>query len=578
MNILFLTSAAPRRSGFSTSEKRPPLGVGYLMAVLKREGHRIFFSDEYLSPSNILDTDFLQKEKIDYVGIYSNTICYQSTLQMFQKLQSKREKKQWLGKIMVGGPHTSVGYREIPEYVDYIVIGEGEVTVPKIINGEIKDRIVIGEKVEDLDSLPMPSWEEFIFRPYHWTHSWYPVYPLYTFNTSRGCPFSCTFCSVKAIWGKEYRYMSAERVVHDVEYMIKHYGAKGIYFREDHFTLNKNRTVEFCELLLKRNIKIDWFCETRVDQLGDYEYQKLLADAGCKVFYIGVESGSPKMLEFYKKGETREQFIKAFDIAKKVGIKTFASFVVGYPTETEEDRALTDDLISIIKPDVVGKNVFLGLPGSELYDYLKDNNLYEYKDEQNILYPRGFLKNVKKYYGSTSNFDVYHFDSNNQAVANESSQLSDNGSCCGDEGIQSVILARLKKYYTLLNQWLRLCQKTKSLTVFFKDNSLKKIAIYGMGELAQNLWGELKNTDVRIGCFVDNYNNGQMGNHNLPVLGLEKFAQSFKSDPIDAVIVTPIYDYENIVSQLRNSGYPGKIISLEEVVQYVSNCETSLED
>lgn len=407
MNILFLTSAAPQKAGFSTTEKRPPIGLGYLMAVLKREGHKVFFSDEYLQPSDILDTDFVAKSSINYVGIYSNTICYDSTLSMFEKLQQKREKKEWSGKIIVGGPHTSIGYEEIPEYVDHIVIGEGEISVPKIVDGTVKDRIVIGEKVDDLDSLPLPAWEEFVYRPYEWKHAWHPVYPLYPFNTSRGCPFSCSFCSVKAIWGKTYRFMSAERVVHDIEHMVKYYGAKGIYFREDHFTLNKNRTIDFCELLLKKNLKIDWFCETRVDNLDDYDYLKLMADAGCKMIYVGVESGSPRMLEFYKKGETREQFVKAFEMAHQAGIKTYASLVVGFPTETPEDERLTDDLIKTIKPDHVGKNIFLGLPGSELYDYLKTNDLYEYEDDKHILYPNGFKENVRKYYGENPYFDIY---------------------------------------------------------------------------------------------------------------------------------------------------------------------------
>lgn len=407
MNILFLTSAAPEKAGFFTAEKRPPIGLGYLMAVLKRAGHTIHFSDEYLQPSNILETDFVTKEHIECVGIYSNTICYDSTLAMFETLQQKRENGTWRGKIMVGGPHTSVGLQTIPEYVDHIVIGEGEISVLKIISGEISDRIVYGEIVEDLDSLPMPAWEEFIHRPYQWSNYWGATYPLYTFNTSRGCPFDCTFCSVKAIWGKTYRCMSAERVVHDIEHMMRYYGAKGIYFREDHFTLNKKRTIDFCELLLKKNIKIDWFCETRVDQLDDYNYQKLMADAGCKMFYIGVESGSPRMLEFYRKGETREQFIRAFDIARKVGIGTYASFVIGGPLETEEDKILTDELIDIIRPNFVGKNVFLGLPGSELYNYIRENNLYEYEDDKHILYPIGFKENAKKYYGDNPYLDVY---------------------------------------------------------------------------------------------------------------------------------------------------------------------------
>ncbi|MSM38216.1 MAG: radical SAM protein [Geobacter sp.] len=411
MNILFLTSAAPDKSGFFTTEKRPPIGLGYLISVVKQAGHQVFFSDEYLKPTNILETDFLVRNNIELVGIYANTICYDATLSMFRSLHRKREQKEWNGRIIVGGPHTSVGWEEIPDYVDRIVIGEGEISVPKIINGGIGERLVIGEKVEDLDSLPLPAWEEFIHRPYDWTHPWYPSYPVYTFNTSRGCPFDCTFCSVKSIWGKSYRYMSAERVVHDIEHMIRYYGARGIYFREDHFTLNKKRTVEFCELLLRKKIRIDWFCETRVDQLNDYDYQKLMADAGCRVFYIGVESGSSRMLEFYRKGETREQFIRAFEIARKVGIKTYASFVVGVPTETEDDLRQTEDLIKVCNPDYIGKNVYLGIPGSELYDFVRENNMYEFEDNKHILYPVGFKRNALKYYGKNSYLDLYELPS-----------------------------------------------------------------------------------------------------------------------------------------------------------------------
>lgn len=408
VNILFLTSAAPKKAGFSTSEKTPPLGLGILISVLKNAGHVVFFSDEYLQPTKILETDFLKKNQIEAVGIYSNTICFQSTLKMLEKLQSKRIINEWSGKILVGGPHTSVGWTEIPEYVDHIVIGEGEISVPKILNSEINDRVVYGEKVNDLDSLPIPAWEEFIYRNYDWRNLWHNIYPIYTMNTSRGCPFDCKFCSVKSIWGKTYRCMSADRIIYDIQFMIKHYGAKGIYFREDNFTLNKKRIMEFCETLLKKEIKIDWMCETRVDQLGDYDYQKIMKDAGCKVFYIGVESGSPKMLGLLKKGETREQFINAFEISKRVGIKTYSSLIMGCPDEDEEDIRMTEDLVRRIKPDFVGRNVFLGIPGSELYDHIKKNKAYEYEDENHILYPLNYKENIKKYYDDDPYFHVYY--------------------------------------------------------------------------------------------------------------------------------------------------------------------------
>lgn len=380
--------------------------MGYLIAVLKAEGHNVFFEDNYLKPSNILDTDFLTKNNIDFVGIYANTICYQSTLSMFNKLQALREKKRWNGKIIVGGPHTSVGTDTIPEFVDHIVIGEGEVSLPEIISGSEKKRVVTGKKVMDMDSLPLPAWEEFIYRPYTWRDAWLSSYPVYTFNTSRGCPFNCTFCSVKAVWGKTYRCMSAEKVVSDLEFMIRHYGMKAAYFREDHFTLKKSRVIDFCELLLKKNIDIDWICETRVDSLDDLEYQKLMARAGCRVFYVGVESGSPRMLKFFNKGETVEQFINAFEFARKVGIRTYASFVVGAPTETEEDRRLTEQFIRDLKADYVMKNVYVGLPGSELYDYVKENRLYEFEDPNRLLYLKGHNSRVKKYYHGNPYFKV----------------------------------------------------------------------------------------------------------------------------------------------------------------------------
>lgn len=385
-------------AAFSTEEKRPPLGVGFLIAVLKNAGHRVYFEDNYLKPSKILYTDFLNTNKIDFVGIYSNTICYQSTLSMFHKLQSLREEKKWNGKIIVGGPHTSVGIDTIPEFVDYIVVGEGEISILEIVSGVEKNRVIYGKKVTDMDGLPLPAWEEFIYRPYMWKDCWMDSFPVYTFNTSRGCPFNCSFCSVQSIWGKTYRFMSAERVFSDIKHMIKHYGLKVAYFREDHFTLRKSRVVDFCELLLRENIKIEWMCETRVDTLCDLEYQKLMARAGCRLFYIGVESGSPRMLEFFKKEETVEQFIEAFRISKEAGIKTYASFVVGAPEETKEDRKATSSLISRIKPNFISKNIYVGLPGSVLYEYVRDNKLYEFEDANKILYLKGHNKRVNTYY------------------------------------------------------------------------------------------------------------------------------------------------------------------------------------
>jgi radical SAM superfamily enzyme YgiQ (UPF0313 family) len=400
MNILFLTSAPPPRSAFSTNEKRPPLGIGYLIGVLKRQGHKIFFKDNYLRPTDVLSSHlFLINNRIDLVCIHTNTICYQSSMQMFHQLHKFREKRVWEGKIAVGGPHTSFGAETIPDFIDHIVIGEGEKTLSRIAAGDVLPRVIQGEKIDNLDSLPLPAWEEFIYLPYDWTHGWVDNAPVYIFNTSRGCPFNCAFCSVKGVWGRTYRYMSAERVVHDVEYMQRIYGMKVAYFREDHFTLNPRRTVDFCEKLIERNVGIEWMCETRADSIDDPESMSLLAKSGCRALYIGVESGSPRMLEIMKKGETVEQFVRVFDLAKKNKIKTYASFVVGVPGETKKDLEMTRQLIDRIKPDFLNMNIYAGLPGSEFYDKVKNEKLYEYEDENGILYLKGHNDRVDYYHG-----------------------------------------------------------------------------------------------------------------------------------------------------------------------------------
>jgi len=393
-NILLLTSPAPLKSGFSVREKRPPLGVGYLISVLRNNNYNVYFNDQYLQKNDILNSPFLLKHNIDVIGIYSNTVCFQGTLDLLAQLKSQ----DWKGKIIIGGPHTSVGSDMFSQEVDYIVIGEGEITLLDILQGKVDERIVQGKKVENLDTLPRLPWEDFMSLPYHKNSKWLKSKKnIVTLNTSRGCPFNCTFCSVKSIWGREYRCMSANRIIDEIEFLIKKYSIDGIYFREDHFTFNKQRTIDFCELLLKKNINIDWLCETRVDDLDDLEYQKLLAKAGCKVFYIGVESGSPRMLKFYKKGETVEQFIKAFDNAKKAGITTYASLITGIPGETKEDKQLTKVFLKRIQPDFITNNYYVGMPGSEIYNYLYDNKLYEYMDCNRILYPKGFWENNKQH-------------------------------------------------------------------------------------------------------------------------------------------------------------------------------------
>jgi radical SAM superfamily enzyme YgiQ (UPF0313 family) len=384
-------------SPFVTKDKRPPLGIGFLISVLRQRGHKLFFIDNFLSPTNFLETDYLVKNKIDLVGIYANTICFRDTKRMLNKIQRLRDKKKWNGKIVVGGPHTTVALETLPEFVDYVIQGEGEKAIIDIVEGNVNKRVLRMERIKHLDELPPPAWDYFINLPYDFTVRWFPEKPVFTMNTSRGCPFGCSFCSVGSIWGKQYTYFSPERIVFDIEYLINRYGAKGIYFREDNFTLNKKRVWEFCELILKQGLKIKWACESRVDTLNK-DLLQLMHRSGCRAIYIGAESGSQRLLDFINKGITLEQVEKVHQWCHRLGIETHTSFMVGLPTESEAERRSTVEFMQKIKPTDGGINIFVGIPRSPMYEHILQNKLYEYIDDRGLVYLKKHNALVDEFY------------------------------------------------------------------------------------------------------------------------------------------------------------------------------------
>jgi O-antigen biosynthesis protein len=395
--VLLVTSAAPSQTPFSTWEKKPPLGVGFLLSMLRQAGHDVFFIDNYLEPSDFLETGYLQTNGIDYVGIYISTICFRDTQRMLHKIEYLRRSGHWCGKIIVGGPHTTVALDTIPPFVDHVVQGEGEQAIVDIVEGTVKDRVVRYPRIRDLDALPMPAWDLFTKLPYSWETLWFPETPTFTMTTSRGCPFRCAFCSVGAVWGKQYTCFSAARIVSDIEHLIEHYGAKGVYFREDNFTLDRKRVVEFCKLLMDRHIDIRWACESRVDSL-DNELLELMHKAGARGFYFGIESGSQRILDELHKGISVDQIRTCFRLCNEIGFNTAASVIVGLPQETDEDIAATDSLLSEIKPTVTWHNVFVGIPSSKLYRHVIDRKLYEFIDDRGLVYLKGHNDKALKYY------------------------------------------------------------------------------------------------------------------------------------------------------------------------------------
>ncbi len=397
MNILLTTSAEPQKTPFFTHEKRPPLGVASLYAVLQKAGHRVFFIDNYLRPTRFLEEGFLQENKIDVVGIYTNTICFRDSLRMIHLMEEMRRRGEWGGRIIVGGPSASVTPNHFPPFVDCIVQGEGERAIFTALEKDAP-RIIRAERITDLDSLPPIPWDLFTDEPYDFGSPFSIRGPVFTLNTSRGCPFNCAFCSVSSMWGRKYAAFSAERVVDDIEHLVSRYGARGIYFREDNFTFNKKRALEISRLLRQKDLGVEWACESRVDSL-DREFLEKMHIAGLRGLFLGVESGVQRILDFLNKGITLEQTRRVFRWCREIGIKTAASFIVGVPTETDDELEQTVCFSREIRPDITWFSVFAGIPYSRLYRYAAANDFFAHIDDRGIGYSHKHNELAERFYG-----------------------------------------------------------------------------------------------------------------------------------------------------------------------------------
>ena len=379
--ILILTSPPPHDtlSPFYLKEKLMPIGVGFLISILKNADHQVDFIDLFLKKQPLPSF-----EDYDYIAISSNTVCFRGTLELINEAKLAR-KRGWEGKIIVGGPHTSVAPETIPDVVDYVIIGEGEKAILDVVEDKITHRLIRYERIQNLDELPFPAYNYFVNQGYDEKTSLIPeAKRVFSYSSSRGCPFNCTFCSSKNIWGKHYTFFSPERVTDDLKRLKEDYNIDGVYFREDNFSVNKNRTEKICELMIKKTPGLLWATESRVDTLSE-SLIKLMYNAGCRGLYFGIEGGNQKILDQYKKQITLKQIEDVFKFSKNVGIKCYASFIIDTPEETYEDRIDLLKLIDKIEPDFFSLNHYTGLPGSELYDYSVNEKKYTYVDDIGLL-------------------------------------------------------------------------------------------------------------------------------------------------------------------------------------------------
>ncbi|MFH1611662.1 MAG: radical SAM protein [bacterium] len=394
MKVLFLNPPFTEYAGLEGhGGKALPLNLAYLAGYLRQGRPDIelaVLDCEGLSlPYHQIEQE-IKRITPDVVAITAPTPAFAQVLEVCEIIKKISPKII----TVLGGPHPTALPKETTaeKNIDISVLGEGEVTFVDLINALDKklsleniDGIVFKnnngdiiqtqqrELIKDLDVLPFPARDLFPMQIY------FPPPTKKMSNrkagnmiTSRGCCYQCTYCMASFMWQRKVRYRSIENVVDEIEECLNKYGIGEFNFHDELFTINKKRTIEFCQEINKRNLDIVWVCMCRVDYL-DMETLQAMRNAGCKKIMFGFESGSQMILDKMKKRVALEKAEEAVSLVHRVGIKSAGNFMFGNIGETEKTIKQSIALAKKLNTDTMAFFIASPYHGTEFYEIAKDN-------------------------------------------------------------------------------------------------------------------------------------------------------------------------------------------------------------
>lgn len=368
----------------------PHLGIAYLSAVLKENKHEVRIFDQAIESNDQKLFELISGFNPDIVGVTVFSYCSDYASEIINQI-----KKQSQVPVIIGGPHVSAVKARVLEKIkaDFALKGEGEISFLEFLGqigktqpqfDHVRGLIFRNKKgeiiengnapsIQDLDRLPFPDFSEFKFEKYSYFQT--GTIPLIT---SRGCPYSCNYCSVKLSMGRTFRARSPENVIAEIEQWYR-LGFTNFEINDDCFSLDLGRAEKICDLLVKKDLKITYqlYNGIRVDKLNE-KLLKKMKDSGCVFISYGAESGNQEVINNIGKGITLKQIKKAVTLTNKVGIKNSVNFIIGHPGENYRKAKQTLRLAQKLPTNFVNVYNLIPYPGTDLFAWIEKKGTWLY--------------------------------------------------------------------------------------------------------------------------------------------------------------------------------------------------------
>lgn len=380
-----------------------PQGTAYIASALREAGHNVtiydqafnHYKDDYL-------TEYLDNRNFDVIGmgVIGGYYQYRKLLSISKAISRSINRPKYY--ILGGhGPSPDPEFFLKKTGADFVVIGEGEITIVELLDALSKgksleqihgiaylngNRAIVTPKrelIQDVDSIPLPAYDMFKIKYYrlyrevseHTSNSDF-VMPVLS---GRGCKFNCNFCYRM---DKGFRPRTPETIIEEIEYLKKNYAINFIIFSDDLFMSSKHRTIELCEAFLKSKLAIKWWCNGRLNYATP-EVLKLMKKAGCVYINYGIESYDDDMLKVMNKGLTTKQIKRGVEATSASGISQGLNIIFGNIGETKE--ILEKGVKFLLKYDDCSKlrtiRPVTPYPGSPLYYYAIEKGLLKNNED-----------------------------------------------------------------------------------------------------------------------------------------------------------------------------------------------------